>query len=71
MPDLTLISLDDLLNEVFNRFDGFVCMGTQKKTQANLDVYFRRWAGGSATCVGLCKLLELEIKKDYSKDEAK
>ena len=69
MNDLSLVSLDDLLNEVFSRFDGFVCMGVQKATKPNIDIYFRRWSGGSATCLGLCSLLELELKKDYDKDE--
>ena len=65
MTNLSLIPLDDLLNEVSNRFDGFIYMGVQSNTKSNLDTYHRSWAGGSATCLGLCDLLHGIIEKDY------
>jgi len=69
MINLSLISLDDLLNEVFSRFDGFICMGIQQGTKPNQDTYFKRWAGGSATCMGLCDLLHRIIGEDYNSDK--
>ena len=70
MVNLTLISLEDLLNEIFNRFDGFICMGIQRDTAKNMDSYYRRWAGSSATCLGLCDLLYNIIKDDYMSNKS-
>jgi len=69
MVNLSLVPLEDLLDEVFSRFDGFICMGVQKGTKLNRDTYFRRWDGGSATCLGLCDLLHNVIKADYNKNK--
>ena len=69
MTNLSLVSLDDLLNEVFSRFDGCIFMGVQRETKVNVDNYFRRWSGGRATCLGLCYLLHKIIEDDCNIDK--
>lgn len=70
MNNLSLIGTEELLTEVFNRFDGIVVMGVQQKTKNIVDSYYRRYAGGQALCLGLAELLVEIIKDDYKKDEA-
>lgn len=71
MIDLSLVETEVLLNEVFNRFDSIIVMGVQNKTTTKTDSYYRRWAGGDASCLGLLELLKGIIKNDYLREMEK
>ncbi len=68
MNELSLVSTEDLMTEVTQRFNASIFMGVQSKTKHNQDTYYRRWSGGDATCIGLVKLLGRIIENDYLKE---
>ena len=75
---LKLISNDDLIKELLNRFDHAVFAGVRVKNPGNFngvdeakgDIQtIRRWFGNSYTCAGLCSSLTRTILNDYSDRE--
>ena len=65
--DLSLISFDDLMEELKKRFHGYIFHGVKNQTKEE-NQYFADYYGGKCTCIGLCKLLEAKIT-DQAKEE--
>lgn len=66
MKDIELIPTDDLIQELQSRFVSIVIYGTRENNKR--DVYAQHWKGNYSTCIGLCKIMENIILKDYQKD---
>jgi len=71
MQDLTLVSLDDLLEEINKRFDIWVFSGMQLRGRESQEIVtMRKWRGNSATCVGLASQLQFIINDQFVTIEA-
>ena len=76
MSDIKLITTDDLIKELLNRFDHAVFAGCRVKelgkgvdgTKGDIQT-LRRWFGNSYTCAGLSSSLQRTILKDFSDRE--
>jgi hypothetical protein len=69
--ELQLVSVEDLTEELENRFDAIVIYGLQKDPKNNnKSVYFDSWRGDHATLLGLCDILKEKIFSDWSAGEA-
>jgi len=72
---LSLYSLDDLIEEVFRRFDHAVFVGVKaldvinKEDDTTRILTQRRWKGNHYTCSGLCFDMARKICKDYEQQE--
>ena len=68
--DLSLIPLDDLLDEVFKRHDVYV-VSLQKTDEGvgepQLDTYWKD--GKFIDCLGMCSALEDDLKRHYRAKE--
>ena len=72
MNDLTLVSEEDLIQELFSRNDHSVFMAikiTKETTEASDIINLRRWKGNTYTCVGLCDSLSKSILNEYESKE--
>jgi hypothetical protein len=65
MTDLELVSDDDLLDELLNRFDHACFVGMRVSIPADYHGYTRRHKGNSHTCVGLLQELSSGILDDF------
>lgn len=66
---LELEDTDDLLLELFSRFDHAVFSGfltTNEKEREHL--VRRRWKGNSMTCAGLCQELSISVIGDWHEE---
>jgi hypothetical protein len=63
--ELKLISTDDLIHEIMDRFDHAVFSGIQIGVRSKDDyLTIRKWFGNSATAAGLCSQLQHAINCD-------
>ncbi len=60
MVDLSIVSTDDLLDEVFKRSDSAIFAAYQNRTKDE-QWYQRRWTGGNIPCAGLVKFIGRRI----------
>ena len=60
MTDLSLISSDDMLDELARRSDAMIYACYQNRT-AEEHWYQRRWCGGNIPCAGLVKFIGRRI----------
>lgn len=59
-PDLALVSIDDLMEELNKRFDIWIFSGMQLRDNAEQKIFtMRKWRGNSATCAGLASQLQI------------
>ena len=65
---LDLISSDDLIKELEERFEHFVFSGMRTKVGKYSITSYRRWNGNDTTCLGLCSELQHDINVDSSKN---
>jgi len=63
MPDLSLVSLDDILAELYKRYDACVVITHRLLTQQEEDVACH-YHGGKATAIGLCETLKRGLLDD-------
>jgi len=67
---LELVSTDDLLSELKNRFDAYIFHAIRKKYDDNKsDRYQSSWDGGGVLCIGLWETLKKTLMEEYSKYE--
>lgn len=60
--DLSLIPLEDILEEVNRRYDMWIFSGIQLRSRAANEIFtIRKWRGNSATCAGLASQMEIAI----------
>lgn len=83
MTDLSLVPVDVLIDELDKRFCHFVFSGCQvlsgkEGSKEDSKIFtMRKWNGNSATCIGLCGMLQVVItdahlqsnKLDSAEDE--
>jgi len=62
MPDLTLISTSDLLDELMDRHDSSIFASFQNRTDKEM-WYMRRWQGGNIPCLGLARFIQRRIEE--------
>lgn len=67
--DLSLVSMDDLINEINKRFDVWIFSGMQIRDRDTKIATLRKWRGNSATCSGLASQLQIVIADKYFNDE--
>jgi len=68
MVELELISTDDLITEMSNRFEHFVIAGLQTGYAGKDNIATKRsWKGNLATCAGLASQLQHAINEDQFK----
>lgn len=67
--DLSLVSMDNLINEINKRFDFWIFSGMQIRDQDSKIVTLREWRGNSATCAGLASQLQIVIADQYFNNE--
>lgn len=66
MSDLSLVSIDDMLNEMDKRYDALIFYGVKDKYKsADDDDYLIHCHGGSATCMGLSILAQDALSKNH------
>lgn len=65
--DLSLISMDELMNEMFRRHDSVIIAGVVHKTAAQYQVV-RRYYGHRYSCLALCSNLASLINADENKN---
>jgi hypothetical protein len=63
-PDLSLIPLQDLIDELFDRCDDAV-IGIRKNTNEGTRFYKRHWTGDPMVCLGLCDAVKASIVVDF------
>lgn len=61
MSDLSLISTDDLFEELVNRFDHLVISGIKYTKSDGEYMVMRKWSGNRHTCLGLLTVLSQKI----------
>lgn len=66
MNDLSLIPIDDLMQELSKRFDHSIFMGLKFKGGS---ATYWRWFGNDHICGGLCTALGVEIVTRYKEKE--
>jgi len=62
---LQLIETETLVRELMDRFSAIVIIGVQQKTGRKEDTYYHNYSGGMGHCIGLARMIEEIIKKDY------
>jgi len=66
MTDLSLVSTNDLLDEMKKRFDTFVISGVLRKTEKSSS-FLIDWDGDQALAIYLCELTKRDVL-DYFHD---
>ena len=64
MIDLNFVSTNDLVQELFSRFDSIIIHGV-KENFKNKDKYIRDYKGLFSTALGLCESLKDIMKEDF------
>ncbi len=73
--DLSLVSVDELFEELNRRFDIWIFSGMQFRDQKESKIFtMRKWRGNSATCAGLASQLQIacydaHVEQDEVDDE--
>ena len=62
MTDLSLVSTDDMLDELKSRHDAMIFAAYQNRTLKE-SRYFRRWDGGNIPCLGLSRFIQKRIEE--------
>ena len=71
MADLKLIPLDNLIDELLDRFDSIIVSGLQKDYEKkNTDSYLHRFRGSYSTNIGLCKMMEYVLMDDFEESSS-
>ena len=66
MLDLKLIPLDDLIDELRDRFDSVIISGLRKNYESkDSENYTHRFKGSYTTNLGLCELMKDTLKDDF------
>lgn len=66
MNDLSLVSIDNIITELSNRYEHFIFSGMQTGIGGKDKILTtRKWGGNSATCVGLASMLAGVISSDH------
>jgi len=65
--NLSLVTSQDLVEELNNRFDAFICIGVVYKDGERASHTFN-YSGDSNTCLGLCNRLSFLINDDSEED---
>jgi len=64
-PDLALVETEQLVKELTNRFDAFICRGIQVKVEGQgssaRDAYFRYYRGNFAVTIGLAVITLVDL----------
>ena len=66
MDSITFLSTDELLSEVFNRFEHCIFSGLNTRRENILTK--RKYKGNSDTCIGLAYKVQNWIVNDWEKD---
>ena len=69
MDDLQLKSTNELLNEIFSRFDHAVFCGVKLSIKKDRDLYEKHYQGNYPTCMGLCDIIKTHIITDFNIDD--
>jgi hypothetical protein len=67
--DLSLVSADDLRDELLKRFDAMVIYGVNRRTE-NIELRFRRWTGSPFTCIGLARAAIYDLLDALDRSDA-
>ena len=67
-PNLELVPLDDLLDELENRFDNLICIGLKMPSDGNMETIYRV-SGSRYECLGLCEELKDRVKDTFESFE--
>lgn len=62
MSDLSLVSTDDMLDELKTRHDAMIFAAYQNRTDKE-SWYIRRWDGGNIPCLGLSRFIQKRIEE--------
>ena len=70
MTNLSLVSIEDIVDELKNRYDHFVFSGIKELDKDRNGRLFteRKWHGNSAACCGLCHQLQQVITNQHFED---
>lgn len=60
MIDLSLVSFDEISEELKKRFNAFIFHGVKNLTNEE-DQFLADYQGGKAHCIGLCEILKTKI----------
>lgn len=68
--DIKFVNTDELINEVFNRYDHVIFTGIRDGYDGKDTIRkTRRYKGNSETCIGLCERMSIVIHDDESDRE--
>lgn len=67
MNELNFVSTEELLDEIFARFDHCIFAGV--KPHRDDCITKRRYKGDSTTCLGICTLIEKLILDSWRKEQ--
>lgn len=62
VPDLTLVSTDDLMDEVSKRSEAMIFAAYQNRSKDD-NWYIRRWSGGNIPALGLARFIGKRIEE--------
>jgi len=65
-PDLAFYQNDELLAELFSRFDNVIFLGTLEAI-GDEDYHHAKWKGKHAPTVGLCGILSYRIQEYHKR----
>lgn len=69
--DLSLVSVESLLEEINKRYEHWIFVGMQEDDRINKVVTMRRWRGNAATCAGLASQIQIVIFDKHMEGETK
>ena len=67
--EIQLVSTDELLDEIFSRFDHIIFCGMKVKIKGNDNYYEKRYEGNYATAIGLCDIVKDHILNDFDEED--
>jgi hypothetical protein len=68
MSDTELISTEDLIKELYNRFDDVIIAGLRIGYEGKKDIVIRHWKGSLTTCAGLASQIQHCVNEQQLKD---
>lgn len=67
--ELNLIPTDDLLDELFARYEHSVWCGLKTKVKGNDKLYEKLYDGDYAICIGLCDIIKNSVLEDLNTED--
>jgi len=60
--NIELVALDDILDELTNRFDSYVFIALKRDSDA-VETHAGKWQGSKLACIGMCEFMKKELMK--------